>query len=160
MAEKKSPLTVEGRKNLEAEREVLTERLNREIPEKIRAAREQGDLSENAEYDSAMDEQRDIVARLEAIKEVLDNADIVVEEEVDTDRVSVGCKVRVFEVGFNEEMELRIVGSVEADSLNNKISNESPVGMALLGLAVGETAEVETPMGLSKYKVLEIGRVS
>ena len=125
---------------------------------KIKEAREQGDLSENAEYDAAKDEQRDIEARIEELEGILKNAEVVVEDEVDFDKINVGCTVKVFDITFDEEMEFKIVGSTEANSLVGKISNESPVGQALIGKKVGDTVSVETQAGEIKYKVLEISR--
>ena len=124
----------------------------------IKEAREQGDLSENAEYDAAKDEQRDIEARIEEIEKILKNAEVVVEDEVDLDKISVGCKVKVHDFEFEEDIELKIVGSTEANSLEGKISNESPVGKALIGAHTGDVVEVEMPAGIMKYKVLEIQR--
>ena len=155
MAEKKL-LTYEGLKALEDELQDLKVNKRKEISVKIREAREQGDLSENAEYDAAKDEQRDIEARIEQIEKILKNAEVVVEDEVDLNKISVGCKVRVLDVEFDEEEEFKIVGSSEASSLSGKISNESPVGKALLGARVGDTVSVETQAGLVEYKVLEI----
>ena len=128
------------------------------MADKIKEAREQGDLSENAEYDAAKDEQRDIEARIEEIEKILKNAEVVVEDEVDLDKVSVGCKIKVYDVEFDEEMEFRIVGSTEANSLEGKISNESPVGKALIGAKKGDTVSEEMPSGVMEYKVLEIER--
>ena len=107
---------------------------------------------------AAKDEQRDIEARIEEIEKILKNAEVVVEDEVDLDRISVGCKVKVYDYEFEEEMELKLVGSTEANSLEGKISNESPVGKALIGAHTGDVVEVEMPMGIMKYKVLEIQR--
>ena len=132
----------------------------REVAQKIKEAREQGDLSENAEYDAAKDEQRDIELRIEELEKLLKNAEVVDEDEVDLDKISIGCKVKVYDVDFDEEMEFKIVGSTEANSLQNKISNESPVGRALLGKRVGDVVDVETQAGIIQYKVLEIQRVS
>ena len=112
----------------------------------------------NAEYDAAKDEQRDIEARIEEIEKILKNAEVVVEDEVDLDRISVGCKVKVHDYEFEEDMELKIVGSTEANSLEGKISNESPVGKALIGAHTNDIVEVEMPSGIMKYKVLEIQR--
>ena len=121
-------------------------------------AREQGDLSENAEYDAAKDEQRDIEARIDEIEKILKNAEVVVEEEVDLDKISVGCRVKILDMEYDEELDYKIVGSTEANSLKGKISNESPVGKALLGAKVGEVVTVETQAGDLNYKVLEIQR--
>ena len=115
-------------------------------------------MSENAEYDAAMDEQRDIEARIEQIEKILKNAEVVVEDEVDVNKISVGCKVKVYDVEFDEEIEFKIVGSTEANSLEGKISNESPVGKALIGASIGETVSVEMPSGVMEYKVLGIER--
>ncbi len=153
---KKNILTSEGLRKLEAEKENLVVVKRKEIAQKIKEAREQGDLSENAEYDAAKDEQRDIEARIEEIDKILKNVEIVDEDEVNLDSVSIGCQVRILDCEFNEELEYKIVGSTEANSLKGKISNESPVGKALLGKKVGETASVETQMGVVEYKVLDI----
>lgn len=160
MAEKKNILTYEGLRQLEDELQDLKVNRRREIAQKIKEAREQGDLSENAEYDAAKDEQRDIELRIEALEKLLKNAEVIVEEDIDLNQISIGCKVKVYDVDFDEEMEFRIVGSTEANSLQNKISNESPVGQALLGKSVGEVVDVETQAGVIQYKVLEIQRVS
>ena len=155
MEEKKNLLTYAGLKSLEDELHDLKVVKRKEVAEKIKEAREQGDLSENAEYDAAKDEQRDIEARIEEIEKILKNAEVVVEDEVDLDRISVGCKVKVYDYEFEE---LKLVGSTEANSLEGKISNESPVGKALIGAHTGDVVEVEMPMGIMKYKVLEIQR--
>ena len=160
METKKSVLTHSGAKKLEEEKEYLTVVKRKEIADKIKEAREQGDLSENAEYDAAKDEQRDIEARIEEITKILKNAEIVDEDEVDLEKINVGCKVKLYDQEFEEEVEFRLVGSTEADSLNGKISNESPLGRALIGTKIGETVEVEAPAGVMKYKVLEIQRVN
>ena len=156
MAEKKHILTYAGLKQYEDELQDLKVNRRREVAQKIKEAREQGDLSENAEYDAAKDEQRDIELRIEELK----NAEVVDEDEIDLDKISIGCKVRVYDVDFDEEMEFRIVGSTEANSLQNKISNESPVGQALMGKKAGDVVDVETQAGVIQYKVLEIQRVS
>ena len=155
---KKNILTYEGLRKLEDELQDLKVVKRREIAQKIKEAREQGDLSENAEYDAAKDEQRDIEARIEEIELILKNAEVVVEDEVDLDKISVGCKVRILDIEFDEELEYKIVGSTEANSLKGKISNESPLGRALLGATVGQEIKVEAPVGEVLYKVLEIQR--
>ena len=129
-----------------------------EVAQKIKEAREQGDLSENAEYDAAKDEQRDIEARIEELEKILKNAEVVDEDEVDLDKISIGCKIRILDIEFNEELEYKIVGSTEANSLKGKISNESPVGKALMGRKVGDKVDVDTQAGVISYKVLEIQR--
>lgn len=156
--DKKNILTYEGLKKLEDELENLKVVRRKEVSQKIKEAREQGDLSENAEYDAAKDEQRDIEARIEQIEKILKNAEVVVEDEVDLDKISVGCVVKVLDVEYDEEEEFKLVGSSEANSLNGKISNESPVGKALIGARVGDTIKVETQAGEIEYKVLEIQR--
>ncbi len=155
---KKNILTYEGLQKLEEELQDLKVVKRREIAQKIKEAREQGDLSENAEYDAAKDEQRDIEARIEEIELILKNAEVVVEDEVDLDKISVGCKVRILDIEYDEELEYKIVGSTEANSLKGKISNESPLGRALLGATVGDVVKVEAPVGELSYKVLEIQR--
>ena len=161
MAEaKKNILTPDGLKALEDELQELKVVRRKEIAQKIKEAREQGDLSENAEYDAAKDEQRDIEARIEELEKILKNAEVVVEEEADLDKVSIGCSVKILDCEFDEELEYKIVGSTEANSLKGKISNESPVGKALLGKQVGDTVTVETPAGEFSYKVLSIHRAN
>ena len=178
MAEKKNILTYAGLKQYEDELHNLKVVKRKEVAQKIKEAREQGDqetcllskcnessqlmgdLSENAEYDAAKDEQRDIELRIEELEKLLKNAEVVVEEEIDLEKINIGCKVKVYEIEEDEEMEFKIVGSTEANSLQNKISNESPVGQALLGKKVGDVVDVETQVGVIQYKVLEIQRVS
>ena len=156
--DKKNLLTYQGLQKLESELQDLKVVKRKEIAQKIKEAREQGDLSENAEYDAAKDEQRDIEARIEEIEKILRHAEVVVEEEVDLDKIRVGCQVRILDCEFDEELEYKIVGSTEANSLKGKISNESPVGKALLGAKVGDIVNVETQAGVLQYKVLEIQR--
>ena len=158
--DKKNILTYQGLKKLEDELQNLKVVKRKEVAQKIKEAREQGDLSENAEYDAAKDEQRDIELRIEELEKLLKNAEVVVEDEIDLEKINIGCKVKVLEIDEDEEMEFRIVGSTEANSLQNKISNESPVGQALLGRKVGDVVDVETQVGIIQYKVLEIQRVS
>lgn len=158
MEEKKKILTYAGLKALEDELENLKVVKRKEVAAKIKEAREQGDLSENAEYDAAKDEQRDIEARIDELEQILKNAEVVVEDEVDSDKINIGCTVAVYDEEFDEEIEFKIVGSTEANSLQGKISNESPVGKALIGAHTGDVVEVEMPSGIMKYKVLEIQR--
>jgi len=148
MAEaKKRLLTYAGLKAIEDELENLKVVKRKEVAGKIKEAREQGDLSENAEYDAAKDEQRDIEARIEELEAILKNAEVVVEDEVDLNKINV-----------DEEMEFKIVGSTEANSLEGKISNESPVGHALIGKKINDVVDVETQAGVIQYKVLDIKR--
>ena len=158
MEEKKNLLTYAGLKVLEEELHDLKVYKRKEVAEKIKEAREQGDLSENAEYDAAKDEQRDIEARIEEIEKILKKAEVVVEDEVDLEKINVGCTVKVLDKEFDEEMEFKLVGSSEANSLQGKISNESPVGKALIGAKVGDEVSVETQAGTMVYKVLGIQR--
>ncbi|MDO5390162.1 MAG: transcription elongation factor GreA [Eubacteriales bacterium] len=155
---KKNLLTYAGLKKLEEELHDLKVVRRKEVAQKIKEAREQGDLSENAEYDAAKDEQRDIEARIEEIEKILKNAEVVVEDEVDLGTISVGCKVKVHDMEYNEDMEFKLVGSTEANSLQGKISNESPVGKALIGAKMGDIVNVEMPSGVMQYKVLDIQR--
>ncbi len=153
---KKNILTYAGLKQYEDELEELKVYKRKEVAQKIKEAREQGDLSENAEYDAAKDEQRDIEARIEELEKLLKNAEVVDEDEVDLDKISIGCMVKILDVEFEEELEYKIVGSTEANSLKGKISNESPVGHALMGHKIGDVVDVETQVGTIQYKVLEI----
>ena len=156
--EKKNLMTYAGLKKLEDELHELKVVRRKEVAEKIKEAREQGDLSENAEYDAAKDEQRDIEARIEELEDILKNAEVVVEDEADTEKINVGCKVLVYDEEFEEEVEFKIVGSTEANSLQGKISNESPLGKALIGAKVGDEISVEAPAGMMNYKILKIER--
>ena len=160
MADKKHILTYAGLKQYEDELQNLKVVRRKEVAQKIKEAREQGDLSENAEYDAAKDEQRDIELRIEELEKLLKNAEVVVEEEIDVNKINIGCKGKLLDVEYDEEMEFYIVGSTEANSLQNKISNEAPVGRALIGKSVGDVVDVETQAGIIQYKVLEIQRVS
>ena len=158
MAEKKNIMTYEGLKKIEEELQYLKVEKRQDIAQKLKEARAQGDLSENAEYDAAKDEQRDIEARIDELEKILKNAEVVDEDEIDLDKINVGCQVKILDMEFNEELEYKIVGSTEANSLKGKISNESPVGMALIGKKVGDVVDVETQVGVLKYKVLGILR--
>lgn len=158
MEAKKNILTYEGLRKYEDELQDLKVNRRKDVAQKIKEARELGDLSENAEYDAAKDEQRDIEARIEELEKILKNAEVVVEDEVDSSRINVGCLVKVLDIEFDEELEYKIVGSSEANSLEGKISNESPVGKALIGAKIGDTITVETQAGECQYKVLNIDR--
>lgn len=158
MEEKKNLLTYEGLKEREEELEYLKVTRRQEVAQKIKEARGQGDLSENAEYDAAKDEQRDIEARIEQLENILKNAEIIDEDEVETDRINVGCSVTILDMELNEKNTYKIVGSSEANSLQHKISNESPIGKALMGAKKNQVVEVEAPGGVFKYKVMKIDR--
>ena len=159
MEAKKNLLTYAGLKKLEDELHDLKVVKRKEVAEKIKEAREQGDLSENAEYDAAKDEQRDIELRIEEIEKILKNAEVVVDDEVDEGKINDGCKVKVLDMEYDEEMDFQLVGSTEANSLQGKISNESPVGKALIGAKQGDVVDVELADGeVMQYKVLKIER--
>ncbi|MGG7143990.1 transcription elongation factor GreA [Clostridium nigeriense] len=155
---KKFVMTYEGVKKLEEELEVLKTVKRKEITEKIKVALGYGDLSENSEYDEAKNEQAFTEGRIIQLENMLKNAVVVDESEIPTDKVSVGTIVKVKDYEFDEEVEYSIVGSAEADPMNFKISNESPVGLALLGKKVGEVVEVLVPGGVNKFEVLGIRR--
>ena len=144
------------------ERVALLENLKvvrrKEVAQKLKEAREQGDLSENAEYDAAKDEQRDIEAQIAELEEILKNAEIIQDEAggKKSNKVKMESVVKLHDVEYDEDIEYVIVGSSEADSLNNKISNESPLGAALIGKKVGDTVKVEAPVGEIEYKIIEV----
>ena len=154
----KKLMTYSGLKKLEDELNDLKVNQRREIAQKIKEAREQGDLSENAEYDAAKDEQRDIEARIEEIENILKHVEVVADEDITTDVINLGTRVKVLDKEYDEEDEFSIVGTNEADSLKGKISNESPVGSALLGHKVGDEVVVATQAGILHYVVLAIER--
>ena len=158
MAEKKVVLTYEGLKKREEELEELKTVRRKEVAEKIKEARGQGDLSENAEYDAAKEEQGEIEARIALLEKMLRNAEVIDDEEVSSDIISVGSRVKLYDNEFEEEVEYTIVGSAEADPMENKISNESPVGMGLLGHKTGVNVVIETPDGEISFKVLDINK--
>lgn len=152
-------LTEEGYKKMEAELEKLKTETRSEIAERIKVALGFGDLSENSEYDEAKNAQaanEDKIAELEA---KLRFAKIIDDSEIDTKKVQIGNTVKVLDMEFDEEVEYTIVGTTEADITQNKISNESPIGSALLGAKKNEVVEVQVPVGISKYKVLSITKV-
>ena len=154
---KKFIMTYEGVKKLEEELEYLKTVKRKEITEKIKVALGYGDLSENSEYDEAKNDQAFTEGRIIQLENMLKNA-VVDESEIPKDKVSVGSIVKVMDYEFDEEVEYTIVGSAEADPMNFKISNESPVGSALIGKKVGDVVEVAVPSGVSKFEVLEIRR--
>lgn len=158
MAEKKVVLTYEGLKKMEDELEDLKTVRRKDVAEKIKEARGQGDLSENAEYDAAKEEQAEIEARIVTLEKMLRNAEVIDEEDVNSESINVGNKVKLFDMEFNEEIDYIIVGSAEADPLHGKISNESPLGAGLIGHSVGETIVIEAPKGQMSYKILEINK--
>ena len=156
---KKFVMTYEGVKKLEDELEYLKTTKRREITEKIKVALGYGDLSENSEYDEAKNDQAFTEGRIVTLENMLKNAVVVDESEIPHDIVSVGSKVKVKDYDFDEEVEYSIVGSAEADPMNFKISNESPVGKGLIGKKIGEIVEIPVPDGVSKFEILDIRRV-
>lgn len=156
MAEKQILLTYEGIKALEAELEQLKNVERKEVAQELKEARAQGDLSENAEYDAAKDRQAEIETRIVEIEKMLKNVVVIDADDEMVDIVKPGYRVRLYDEAFDEEVEYLIVGSTEADPLNGKISNESPVGSALLNHKVGDVVEVETDFGKEKYTILNI----
>jgi len=157
-AEKEVLLTYEGLKKLETELEYLRGEKRREVAERMKQAKAHGDLSENSEYDEARLEHAMVETRIAEYENKLKYARIIDEDDVSTEEVSIGSKVRLFDVEFNQEAEYRIVGSTEANPSENKISNESPVGMALIGHKAGETIDAVTPTGVLKFKIITISK--
>lgn len=159
MENKQIMLTDEGLQKLEDELEYLKTVKRKEVSAKIKEALGFGDLSENAEYDEAKNEQAQVEVRIVQLEKMLKNAKIIDQDDVDIDKVGLGTKVKVYDVDFEEELEYSMVGSTEADPDKNKISDESPVGKALLGKKVGDEVEVSTPAGTTfTLKILEINK--
>lgn len=151
-------LTEDGLKKLENELEDLKTVRRKEIAEKIKFALSFGDLSENSEYDEAKNDQAMVEARISELESILKNVTIINEEELSTDMILVGSKIVVRDIEFDEICHYRIVGSNEADPLNGLISDESPVGEALIGHQVGDKIDIDTPDGVVTYEVLEISK--
>ena len=158
MAEKEVLLTSEGLRKLEEELELLKSVKRREVAEKIKLAISYGDLSENSEYEDAKNEQAFIEGRIITLEKMLRNARVIHEADVSTDVVSIGTTVKLHDIEFDEDVEYTIVGSAEADPASNKISNESPVGRALLGQTIGSIVDVIVPAGTIQFKILDIKR--
>ncbi len=156
--EKEIILTYNRLKELEAELEYLKIEKRKEVSEKIKTARGFGDLSENAEYDEAKKEQGEVEVRIVKLEKMLKNAKVIDEDEIDTSKVTVGTKVTILDVEFDEEVTYEIVGSTEAAPDKNKISDESPLGKALLGAKPKKTVTVESPNGSYKVKILSISK--
>lgn len=154
--EKKIILTSAGLASLEEELENLKVVRRKEVAAKIKEARAQGDLSENAEYDAAKEEQAEIEARIATIEKMFRNVEVIDEDELNTGKVNLGNKVTVYDEEFEEEITYTIVGPAEADPAGLKLSNESPLGMALMGHTVGDVVENNAPDGILKFKILEI----
>ena len=151
-------LTAEGLKKIEKELELLTTVTRKEVAEKIKIARSFGDLSENSEYDEAKNEQARVEARISELESMLKNYTLIDESNIDSTKVNLGSKVRLLDKELKEEITYTIVGKAEADPMNGTISNDSPVGKALIGKKVGQTATAETPAGELKFKILEISK--
>lgn len=149
-------LTPEGFKKLQAEIEELSTNGRREVAERIRIAREFGDIAENAEYDSAKNDQAHLESRIAVLEERLANARVVTKKEIRSGEVSVGTKVRLKDMGSNKQFEYHVVGSAEANPAEMKLSNESPVGKAIMGHKKGDVVEAPTPKGSKKFKIMEI----
>lgn len=159
MEDREIVLTQEGYIKLQEELKTLKGPRKMEVAERIKIAREFGDLSENSEYDDAKNEQALLETKIQEIEATLRNAKVVDDDDISTTRVNVGTIVKVHDYEFDEDIEYSIVGATEVNMSENKISNESPVGKAMIGRKKGEEFEVETPGGIAKYKVLEINRL-
>jgi len=153
-------LTEEGFEKLENELEYLETEKRREVAKRIKVAREFGDISENSEYDDAKNEQAFVEGRIQEIKNMLNNAHVVKDEEVTDKMVNLGTTVMLHDLDSDEKISYTLVGSAEADPLNNKISNESPIGKAILGHAIGDQVKVETPAGEVEYQIISIKKVN
>ena len=151
-------LTEQGLKKLEEELEQLKTEKRKEIAEKIKVALSFGDLSENSEYDEAKNEQAMVESRIATIEAMLKNVKLIDDEQLNTESVGLGSKIKVFDIEYNENITYQIVGSTEADPDSNIISDESPVGRAMLNHKVGDDIEVDAPSGTIKYKILEISK--
>ena len=149
-------ITQDGLEKLKNELEYLKTEGRTDIAEKIKVARGYGDLSENSEYDEAKNEQAKIEARIADLEVMLKNVKLITEEEMTGDKVHVGSTVKILDLEFNEEETLQLVGSAEADPRNGKISDDSPIGRAIIGHVAGETVDAETPGGLIQIKIVEI----
>lgn len=156
MEEKEVILTQEGYNNMDKELNYLKTEKRAEIAERIKVALGFGDLSENSEYDEAKNAQAENEVKIAELENKLRHAKIIDEKEIDTDTVQIGNTVEVLDVEFNEKLDYTIVGSTEVNLSENKISNESPLGTALLGAKKGQTVEANAPAGIMKYKVLDI----
>ncbi|HLS90739.1 MAG TPA: transcription elongation factor GreA [Limnochordia bacterium] len=158
MADKEVLLTPDGLSKLEKELDHLKTVKRREVAARIKQALEFGDISENSEYDDAKNEQAFVEGRIATLEKMLRNARVIDQDEVDTDTVTVGSKVRLKDLESGQEYEYTLVGSAEADPAAARISNESPVGRAILGKKVGTVVEVDAPAGTLRYEILSISR--
>jgi len=153
---KKNIMTHEGLLALEEELQNLKVVRRKEVAAKIKEAREQGDLSENAEYDAAKEEQASIESRIDEIEKILKNAEVFDDETTEAGTINIGCTIKIKDLEDGEIEEYKLVGSTESNSLKGKISNESPVGRALVGKKTGDVVDVETPVGVLKYEIIEV----
>lgn len=158
MVEREVFLTSKGLKKIEDELDLLKTVKRKEVAGRIKQALDFGDISENSEYDQAKNEQAQLEDRIAKLETMLRNARLIDKNDIKTDVVSIGCKVLVRDLEYDEEMELTIVGSAEADPYNGVISNESPVGSSLLGHKVGDLIDISVPDGIMKYEILNITR--
>ncbi len=154
--EKEVILTREGLAKLENELNELKTVRRKEVSDRLKVAIDFGDLSENSEYDDAKNEQAMVEGRIKTLEAMLRNATIIEEENVQTGQVSIGSTVRVLDMELDDEETYRIVGTVEADPMHNKISNESPLGVALLGHKAGDEVEIDAPDGKIAYKIIDV----
>ncbi len=159
MSEKKTFVTKEGYEKLQQDLEHLITVRRKEVSQAIQKARAFGDLSENSEYDEAKNEQAEIESRIAQLEAMLKTASIIEDDQIRTDVISVGCKVRLLDNKTDDEYEYTIVGPTESDPFNDLISDESPIGKALIGARVGDLVQVETPVGVSKYSVISISKM-
>ena len=158
MESKQIVLTPEGLKKLEDELEYLKTQKRKEVSEKIKQALSFGDLSENSEYDEAKNEQAQVEVRIVQVENMLKNVKVIDEDEIDITKVSLGTKVKVLDMEFDEEIEYSLVGSTEANSAEMKISDESPVGRGLIEKSVGDIVDIDAPAGVLQFKILEISK--
>ncbi len=158
MAVKKIRMSAEGLKDLEKQLEYLKNVRRAEVAQKLKEARSFGDLSENAEYDEAKNEQAILEAEIVDVEMKINNAEVVSDSDLSTDEIGVGSYVKLKDLELDEVMELQIVGSTEADPENNKISEDAPIGVAALKKKVGDILEVEAPIGIIRMEVLEISK--
>lgn len=156
MNKPKTVLTRKGEQELKNELNELKSVRRREVAEKIKVALSFGDLSENSEYDEAKNEQGIIESRIAEIEQTLAHAQVIDDEDISTEKVGIGTTVKLLDIEMDEEMEFKMVGTKEADINSGKMSDESPIGAAILNHAVGEEVEVETPSGVIGFKILEI----
>ncbi|MGN1089059.1 MAG: transcription elongation factor GreA [Huintestinicola sp.] len=158
MAIKKIKMTAEGLRDLEEKLEYLKNVRRAEVAQKLKEARSFGDLSENAEYDEAKNEQAILEAEIADVEMKVANAEVVSDDDLSTDEINVGSYVKLKDLEFDEILDIQIVGSTEADPENNKISEDAPIGIAAIKKRVGDILEVEAPMGIIKMEVLEISK--